>query len=231
MRCPDRGLGRAGGRARLADRRPEHRRRAQRRVPFLRAGPLRRFLRGACTRGTSPYRDRRPDCRRGVVCARAHRQLLDLGQPDGGARGSPPLHPRQLLGADDLTAELPGPPPADRAAHGVAAFSLSASTIAATTCTGWRPLTPSWASHSRTWAGARTWPRAGPPCPMLSLTCASARSACSPARRRRSLGTRSACCAAGPLDKIGMCCINMDYGTPDDNIFAVYEVVERYRRG
>lgn len=38
-------------------------------------------------------------------------------------------------------------------------------------------------------------------------------------------------CAAGPLDKIGMCCINMDYGTPDDNIFAVYEVVERYRQG
>jgi uroporphyrinogen-III decarboxylase len=36
--------------------------------------------------------------------------------------------------------------------------------------------------------------------------------------------------AAGPLDQIGLCCINMDYGTPDDNIFAVYEVLERYRR-
>ncbi len=36
--------------------------------------------------------------------------------------------------------------------------------------------------------------------------------------------------AAGPLDKAGVCCINMDYGTPDDNLFAVYEVVERYRR-
>ena len=36
--------------------------------------------------------------------------------------------------------------------------------------------------------------------------------------------------AAGPLDQVGLCCINMDYGTPDDNIFAVYEVVERYRR-
>ncbi len=36
--------------------------------------------------------------------------------------------------------------------------------------------------------------------------------------------------AAGPLDQAGLCCINMDYGTPDDNIFAVYEVVERYRR-
>ncbi len=34
---------------------------------------------------------------------------------------------------------------------------------------------------------------------------------------------------AGPLDKTGLCCINMDHGTPDDNIFAVYEVVERYR--
>ncbi len=36
--------------------------------------------------------------------------------------------------------------------------------------------------------------------------------------------------AAAPLDKAGLCCINMDYGTPDDNLFAVYEVVERYRR-
>ncbi len=36
--------------------------------------------------------------------------------------------------------------------------------------------------------------------------------------------------SAGPLEKAGVCCINMDYGTPDDNIFAMYEVVERYRR-
>jgi hypothetical protein len=36
--------------------------------------------------------------------------------------------------------------------------------------------------------------------------------------------------AAGPLEQAGVCCINMDYGTPDDNIFAMYEVVERYRR-
>ncbi len=36
--------------------------------------------------------------------------------------------------------------------------------------------------------------------------------------------------AAKPLDKAGVCCINMDAGTPDDNLFAVYEVVERYRR-
>lgn len=36
--------------------------------------------------------------------------------------------------------------------------------------------------------------------------------------------------AAGPLDKAGICCINMDYGTPDENIFALYEVVERYRK-
>lgn len=36
--------------------------------------------------------------------------------------------------------------------------------------------------------------------------------------------------AAGPLDKTGLCCINMDYGTPDDNLFAVYEVVQRYRQ-
>ncbi|OQA42088.1 MAG: Uroporphyrinogen decarboxylase (URO-D) [Chloroflexi bacterium ADurb.Bin325] len=36
--------------------------------------------------------------------------------------------------------------------------------------------------------------------------------------------------AAGPLDKIGLCCINMDYETPEENLAAVYEVVERYRR-
>ena len=36
--------------------------------------------------------------------------------------------------------------------------------------------------------------------------------------------------AAGPLDRLGMCCINMDYGTPDDNLFAMFEVVERFRR-
>lgn len=35
--------------------------------------------------------------------------------------------------------------------------------------------------------------------------------------------------AAGPLDRVGVCCINMDAGTPDDNIFAMYDVVQRYR--
>lgn len=36
--------------------------------------------------------------------------------------------------------------------------------------------------------------------------------------------------AAGPLDKVGVCGINLDYGTPDENLFALYEVVRRYRR-
>jgi uroporphyrinogen-III decarboxylase len=36
--------------------------------------------------------------------------------------------------------------------------------------------------------------------------------------------------AAGPLENAGVCCINMDYGTPDENIFAMYEVVERFRQ-
>ncbi len=36
--------------------------------------------------------------------------------------------------------------------------------------------------------------------------------------------------ATSPLDKVGVCCINMDYGTADENLFAMYEVVERYRR-
>jgi uroporphyrinogen-III decarboxylase len=35
--------------------------------------------------------------------------------------------------------------------------------------------------------------------------------------------------AAGPLQKVGVCCINMDHGTPEENIFAMFEVVRRYR--
>ncbi len=35
--------------------------------------------------------------------------------------------------------------------------------------------------------------------------------------------------AAGPLERAGVCCINMDHGTPDDNIFAMFEVIQRYR--
>ncbi|HSR33605.1 MAG TPA: hypothetical protein VLY63_23810 [Anaerolineae bacterium] len=35
---------------------------------------------------------------------------------------------------------------------------------------------------------------------------------------------------AGPLEQVGLCCINMDYGTPDDNLFAMFEVVQHYRR-
>jgi hypothetical protein len=34
----------------------------------------------------------------------------------------------------------------------------------------------------------------------------------------------------GPLEKTSVCCINMDYGTPDENVRAIFEVVERYRR-
>jgi uroporphyrinogen-III decarboxylase len=40
----------------------------------------------------------------------------------------------------------------------------------------------------------------------------------------------SAVASAGSLAHVGLCCINMDYGTPDENLFAMYEVVERYRR-
>ena len=36
--------------------------------------------------------------------------------------------------------------------------------------------------------------------------------------------------AAGAPERCGICCINMDYGTPDDNIFAMFEVVDGYRR-
>jgi len=40
----------------------------------------------------------------------------------------------------------------------------------------------------------------------------------------------NAAASAGSLEKVGLCCINMDYGTPDENIFAMFEVVARYRR-
>jgi uroporphyrinogen-III decarboxylase len=36
--------------------------------------------------------------------------------------------------------------------------------------------------------------------------------------------------AAGPLEQAGLCCINMDHETPDENIFAMMEIVQRYRR-
>lgn len=42
-------------------------------------------------------------------------------------------------------------------------------------------------------------------------------------------GLLASASAAGSLDNVGVCCINMDYGTPDDNIFAMFEVVQKYR--
>jgi len=35
--------------------------------------------------------------------------------------------------------------------------------------------------------------------------------------------------AADALENVGICCINMDYGTPDENIFAMVGVVEQFR--
>jgi hypothetical protein len=34
---------------------------------------------------------------------------------------------------------------------------------------------------------------------------------------------------AGDLSKVGICCINMDHGTPDENVNRIFEVAERYR--
>ena len=48
--------------------------------------------------------------------------------------------------------------------------------------------------------------------------------------REISADTEALLRAAGPLQQAGVCCINMDYGTPDDNIFAMMEILERYRR-
>jgi hypothetical protein len=35
---------------------------------------------------------------------------------------------------------------------------------------------------------------------------------------------------AGDLSNVGICCINMDYGTPDENVGKLFEVAERYRK-
>ncbi len=35
---------------------------------------------------------------------------------------------------------------------------------------------------------------------------------------------------AKPLDKAGLCCINMDFGTPDENVRRIFQVAERYRK-
>ena len=35
---------------------------------------------------------------------------------------------------------------------------------------------------------------------------------------------------AGDLSKVGICCINMDYGTPDENVMRIFEVAEKYRK-
>jgi len=34
---------------------------------------------------------------------------------------------------------------------------------------------------------------------------------------------------AGDLSKVGICCINMDYGTPDENVACIFRVAELYR--
>ncbi len=34
---------------------------------------------------------------------------------------------------------------------------------------------------------------------------------------------------AGDLSNVGICCINMDHGTPDENVRSIFKVVERFR--
>ena len=36
--------------------------------------------------------------------------------------------------------------------------------------------------------------------------------------------------AAGPLERAALCCINLDERTPDENVRAIFEVAERYRK-
>ena len=51
---------------------------------------------------------------------------------------------------------------------------------------------------------------------------------CSPAEVRADVERLLA--EAGPLELASVCCINIDDGTPDENVRAIYETVEQYRR-
>jgi len=42
-------------------------------------------------------------------------------------------------------------------------------------------------------------------------------------------GLLKAAASAGSLEKVGLCCINMDYGTPDENVAAIFETAAYYR--
>jgi len=35
--------------------------------------------------------------------------------------------------------------------------------------------------------------------------------------------------AAGSSERVGVCCINMDYGTPDENVVAMMDTVQGFR--
>ena len=41
--------------------------------------------------------------------------------------------------------------------------------------------------------------------------------------------TKTLLAAAGTLEQVGVCCINMDFGTPDENLRAMYDVVQAFR--
>ena len=51
---------------------------------------------------------------------------------------------------------------------------------------------------------------------------------CSPAEI--AADTESLLKSAGPLQQAGVCCINMDHGTPFENIYAMFSVIEKYRK-
>jgi hypothetical protein len=53
--------------------------------------------------------------------------------------------------------------------------------------------------------------------------------------RMQSVGAREAAAdaerllaAAGRTEKVGLCAINMDYGTPDENVLAIFKVAEGF---
>ena len=135
------------------------------------------------------------------------------------------FHARQLLGADDLARAVTGPcncPSSSAWRHGIQPFGVHH-------CgDNMHQVAPAYAELGIAfadvgWGSDVAACRAALPDTFLNLRLSPIRMLqCTPAEV--AADAERLLQAAGPLDQVGLCCINMDYGTPDDNIFAVYEV-------
>ena len=173
---------------------------------------------------------RRIDCGCGALFAPAHRRLLNFCQSDGGTRGPDAVFPCQLLGADDLAQKLPGHSSGSRAADGGAHSALRYPSLRRQ----FASVAPVYAELPLTmvdvgWGSDVTAVRQSLPNVFLNLRLNPVRML-QATPQEIAADTENLLKAAGPLENVGVCCINMDYETPDENIFAMFEVVEKYRQ-